>query len=157
VVVNHVGLSVPDIQAAVTWYCGVFELRLLSGPRLLTNQSGISGQLLGPRFRKALVAQLVSGNGVGVELFEFVDPPAEAASAEPQFRFGPWHVCFDDRDIEKLSARIAESGGRRRTAVLTIWPDRPFQIAYCEDPFGNLIELLSHPFGEVFAERRSGP
>ena len=30
-------------------------------------------------------------------------------------------------------------------------PGRPYQLVYCEDPWGNVIEVLSHDYAEVFA------
>jgi hypothetical protein len=29
-------------------------------------------------------------------------------------------------------------------------PGRPWRLCYCEDPWGNVIEIMSHSYAEVF-------
>ncbi len=43
------------------------------------------------------------------------------------------------------------NGGKQRTKVWTFLPDRPYQLVYCEDCFGNVIEGVSHSYAEVFS------
>ena len=60
-----------------------------------------------------------------------------------------------DPDIEGLAARIAERGGRVRSEVLTLFEDAPYRLVYCEDPFGNIIEIFTHSHEQTFANRQS--
>ena len=74
IALNHIGITVPDIHAAIEWYGKVFGFRRIMGPRRLEpklSDTAESGHILGPRFRKALQAHLVTANGIGLELFEF--------------------------------------------------------------------------------------
>jgi len=69
---NHVGLIVPDIRAAIDWYGEVLGFRLIVGPRVMAPLAAATEEtrhILGPRFRNALQAHLVTANGVGIELF----------------------------------------------------------------------------------------
>ena len=43
---------------------------------------------------------------------------------------------------------FAESGGRSSEVFGSI-PDRPYAAAYCEDPWGNVIEINSHDYVET--------
>jgi catechol 2,3-dioxygenase-like lactoylglutathione lyase family enzyme len=157
----HVGITVPDIVRAVEWYASVLGFDVLVEPVLVRAADGHAGEgasdVFGDRFRSMKIAQLVSGNGVGLELFQFVDP--ETPKQAPTFDYwepGPFHICVRDRDVAGLSARIAANGGRRRTAVHESFPGQPYRWCYCEDPFGNVIEIYSHSHEQVYANRVGG-
>ena len=56
--------------------------------------------------------------------------------------------------IEELAQRIAEAGGRMRSS--RVWPvfeGEPYRTCYCEDPFGNVVELYSHSHERTYANR----
>jgi catechol 2,3-dioxygenase-like lactoylglutathione lyase family enzyme len=153
--VNHVGISVPDIRAAIDWYGAAFGFHCIMGPRLLTADSASTAEtthVLGPRFRRAVQAHLLSASGVGLELFEFQDPPLVAPSPDIEYwRPGLWHLCLTDRDIHAALRRVVELGGVQVSPVASFVPGRPFSLVYCRDPWGTAIELMSHSYAEVFA------
>ena len=151
---NHIGITVPDIFAAIDWYQEIFGFSHIMGPRVLQASSAVTHEtpsLFGPRFKKAYQAHLLTANGVGLELFQFVDPPVEKPADNLEYwKSGYWHLCFTDPDIEGLAARIVASGGKQRIPVYEFIPGRPYKLVYCEDPFGNVIELFSHHYAEAF-------
>ena len=151
--VNHLGLSVPDLDAALAWYQELLGFRLLTSPRQLrADDPGLGPALhamLGPHVRSFRIAHLTAGNGVGLQLFEFSEPPAE----DNVHRNAPWrggftHLCVTAPNIEALTRKIAESGGRSSEVFRSI-PERPYAAAYCEDPWGNVIEINSHDYVET--------
>lgn len=153
---NHVGIVVADITAAIKWYGDVFGFRLIMGPRVLRPKADAThetGNIFGARFKEALQAHLVTGNGVGLELFQFVDPKSERKhDGMDDFEHpGYFHICFTDPDIEGLAQRIVETGGKMRTPVYEFIPGTDRKLVYCEDPFGNIIELFSHSYEQTFA------
>ena len=159
--ITHIGLTVPDLERAVAWYCDVLGWTLMMGPvdvRLEDSHIGrqvrdVFGEGIG-EFRQAHMA---AGNGVAVELFQFVEPATPQEG--PEFSYwkpGVFHLCVVATDIDALAQRIAASGGRMRTSkVWDVFPNKPFKMCYCEDPFGNVIELYSHTHEQVFADRIS--
>ena len=95
---------------------------------------------------------MLGANGVGLELFQFLDPPV--IDSQDNFRYyetGIFHLCVTDPDLEGLVARIVEHGGRQRTKIWQFLEGRPCRLVYCEDPFGNIVEALSHSYAETFA------
>lgn len=148
---HHIGICVPDIDAAVAWYADVMGYRVFTGPVLLDVEKDARGQLknlFGPKFRKLKIAHLSTGGGCGLELFEPVDPPFEKPASDVEYwRGGPFHFCVTDPDIEGLAARITATGGRQ---LSEIWDDRPpsniMKMVYCQDPFGTLIEIHTHSY-----------
>jgi catechol 2,3-dioxygenase-like lactoylglutathione lyase family enzyme len=151
---NHVGITVPDIFAAIDWYGAVLGASHIMGPRLLQADSAATHEtpsIFGPRFRRAYQAHLLTANGVGLELFQFVEPPVEVpAETMPYWRRGPFHLCFTDPDVEGMADRIEAAGGKRRVPVFAFVPGRPWKLVYCEDPWGNVLEIMSHSYAEVF-------
>jgi catechol 2,3-dioxygenase-like lactoylglutathione lyase family enzyme len=148
--VTHVGVTVTDLDAAVRWYADVLGLELIAPPAELQPDEGhggaVAADVFGRRFGRFRQAHLATANGVALELFEFAKPPA--------WTRGIFHVCLTTPAIDELAERIAASGGKMRTSrVWQIFPGEPYRTCYCEDPFGNLIELYSHSHERTYANR----
>lgn len=152
---NHIGMTVPDIFAAIDWYVGVFGFTHIMGPRLLEAGAAATHEtpaIFGPRFRRAYQAHLLTANGVGLELFQFIEPSVEMPDETmPYWRRGVFHLCITDPDVEEIAKRIVDRGGKQRVPVFAFVPGRPWRLVYCEDPWGNVIEVMSHSYAEVFA------
>jgi catechol 2,3-dioxygenase-like lactoylglutathione lyase family enzyme len=152
---NHVGVSIPDLDRGIAWYCEVLGFSLLSGPHAVDFQQPMRGEqacdVLGPDFKRMRMAHLVTPNGVGIELFQLIDPPHEPSSGVVQYwRGGIFHLCITHKDIEGLTHRIVASGGRQ---LSRIWLERPpsteHKMVYCADPFGTVIEIYTHDYKEM--------
>jgi hypothetical protein len=99
------------------------------------------------------VSHLATANGVGIELFQFVVPASEPAKDNFQYWYtGVFHFCLVDPDIEGAK-RIADMGGKQRSEIWTLFEGEPFKAVYCEDPWGNLIEIYSHSTELMYANR----
>ena len=153
--ITHIGLSVPDLDRAIQWYQGVLGFRVLAGPIELVGDDSHFGLLctdiFGPQFQKGRLAFLSGPNAVGVELFEFNDPKSERLPNNFEYwKSGIFHLAVVDSDVENLARRIEESGGKLRSKIWTLFPGKPYKIAYCEDPFGNIVEICSHSTDQMW-------
>jgi catechol-2,3-dioxygenase len=93
-----------------------------------------------------------SANSVGVELFQFVDPQAERRIDNFEYwKTGFFHIAFTEPDIESLAERIAATGGKKRTEVMELQPGSGRKICFCEDPFGDIIEIYSHSYEQFWS------
>ncbi len=152
---NHVGLTTPDIFGTIDWYVAVFGFKLIMGPRVLeaTSSAMVEAKtVFGPGFAKAYQAHMLSGNGVGVEVFQFVDPAVEPA--EPGMghaRPGFFHICLTVDDVAATLSAVGAAGGTVVLPPTAFTPGRPWENAYCRDPWGATIELLSASYAECFA------
>jgi catechol 2,3-dioxygenase-like lactoylglutathione lyase family enzyme len=144
--VAHVGVSVTDLDRAVRWYGDVLGLDPIGAPVEVQAGEGhggaVAADVFGRGFGRFRQAHLASSNGVALELFEFEPPPAD-------WRAGIFHVCFAVGHVASVAARA----GRQRTRVLELFPGEPYRTCYCEDPFGNAIELYSHSHERTWANR----
>lgn len=151
---NHVGVTVPDVFAAIDWYRDVFGMRLLMPPRVLERSvHQEAGSALGARFRVAWQAHLLTGNGAGVEVFQFLDPEPDPPEGEsvPYTRRGAWHVCLTHPDPGTVLERAQARGGTVLSEPTAFVPGRPWMLAYLADPWGLVWEVMSASYAEVFA------
>lgn len=139
----------PELDAALRWYSEVFGFERLGGATRVRENQGHAGvvaaDVLGPGFASFGQGQLVGTNGVGLELFEFESAPTKGR--------GIFHVCVVARDLPRAAERIAANGGRRTSRIWPIFEGEPYLTCYCEDPFGNVVELYSHGHERVYANR----
>lgn len=148
----HVGITVPDIEEAIEWYIDVLGWTQLKEPRLSKGDEGYGGtravDLLG-EYREMKVAHLLTGNGIGIELFEFDDH--EVSRQNPK-QLGYFHICVVDPDVEKLATKIDRHGGDHYADIWQLYDDNDeYLLTYCKDPFDNMIEIYSHAHEEMHA------
>lgn len=94
---------------------------------------------------------------MGFEIFQFDDPPYEGPVDRPAYSYkdyvkgGFFHICFTVPDPE-ATYQIAEKLGAKKIGITTM-PARDEHVLYMQDPWGNIVELLSCSFEEVFLRR----
>jgi catechol 2,3-dioxygenase-like lactoylglutathione lyase family enzyme len=149
--INHVGITVGDIDKAVDFYLTVFGLELLAGPMHCdTSTAGAQrrADVFGARWGAMKLAHLSTGNGGGIELFQFVLPPVESPTENfAYWRIGPHHVAFTVTDFNDTLRRLLDEGGKQRTAVYDVHGGA--NICYCEDPWGNVVEIVSKSYRDL--------
>ena len=127
----------PDIDAAVAWYRDILGCYVLMEPIEGYADDSYFGQIVadifGADFKGMKIAHLATADGVGIELFQFVaNAPQEEHFA--YWKTGIYHICILEPDIEGLAKRIDESGGRQRSKVWKLWPDKPTRSAIAKTP-----------------------
>lgn len=173
IAVNHIAVSVTDIRRAMEWYRDVLGMTVLCEPieisssgQILRLEEGVSegqprsdpqlGELVkrvfGPKMQKFLICHMASANGVGIELFQFLEPRSERRDDNFEYwKTGYFHIAITDSKVYGLAEKIAANGGKRRTEVLELAQGSGKRICFCEDPFGNVIEIYSHSYEQFWA------
>jgi catechol 2,3-dioxygenase-like lactoylglutathione lyase family enzyme len=123
----HVGVSVGDVDAAVSWYASTLGLEVLVGPVEIEAGVGHAGRMaadvFGPDFRRLRQAHLATADGAAIEVFEFVEPRGAAPIDRFDYRrWGCFHFCLVARDLEATVDRVVRVGGRLRTAIRPVAP-----------------------------------
>ena len=128
---HHAGISVPDLDRSLKWYCDALGLR--PGFRFEVPPLGLRG------------AFALGQGDTGVELLEQAGARPGTGKTDPPSAnaiHGYNHACFQVDDLDTVYARMVELG------AVAVWdprdsPEPGVRMAYVTDPDGNLIELLS--------------
>lgn len=129
---NHVGIAVPDIHAAIKMYREVFGVSDISEPKALPPQ-GVTYAFV----------NLPSGQVELIEPYGDTSPITRFLQNNP--KGGQHHICFEVADIHEASVAMAEKGmrvlnepriGAHGTLVVFLHPG---------DAGGVLIELMETP------------
>jgi len=144
--IEHVGLVVPDLDAASAFFAGVLGAEVLydigpfAGP-----EDWMAGHLAGStgghihRLRMIRIA-----NGPVVELIELtgIMPAAVAAPAG-------WHIAFyvDDMDAALAALRAHGCTILSGPVDMTEGPSAGLSWLYFKSPWGQQLELVSYPGG----------
>ena len=152
--INHVAVSVPDLEQAIKWYKEVLGFTVVRGPVEFVADDSLTGRAVrdihGPALKRMRMAWLSSGNQIGFEVFEYIEPKAQRRQDNFEYwKSGFTHICITDPNIEGLCNRISESGGKQRSEIWEIVPDKGYKIVFCEDPFGNIIEIYSNGYEQT--------
>ncbi|KAH0844125.1 hypothetical protein Z517_08087 [Fonsecaea pedrosoi CBS 271.37] len=152
---NHVGVSVPDLDAAIKWYTTNLNFRLLKAPQEI-KETGIPevdeilSKIYGHDLKHVKVACLATGNGIGFELFEFVRPKYSGPTSPTEFgpdnyaKGGCFHMGVTDPDPDALCERLVQQGGKKVGGTMNL-PNGE-SVLYMQDPWGNVLELCSCSF-----------
>jgi lactoylglutathione lyase len=128
---HHAGISVPDLDRSLAWYCAALGL-----------QPGFRFEVPGLGLRGGFA---VGDGDSGVELIEMagsVPGPARTDPPTANAVHGLNHVCFQVPDLEAAYSRLIAHGAG------AVWdprdsPEPGMRMAYVTDPDGNLIELVA--------------
>ena len=147
---SHIGLSVPDVDAAVDFYTGVMGFYTIMTPTDVVEDDSDIGRMctdvFGEGWKKLRIAHLSTADRIGLELFEFDGNHAPDDNMAFR-RHGTFHFAIQDPDLEGLLEKIVAAGGKQRMPVRKYYPDeKPYRMVYVEDPFGIVFELYSHSY-----------
>lgn len=158
---SHIGLSVTDLDAAVEFYTKVLGWYVIMEPTTIQEDDSAIGvmctDVFGAGWESFRISHLSTGDRLGVEIFQFRD------AERPENNFEYWktsvfHFCVQDPDVEGLAERIVAAGGKQRMPVRYYYPgEKPYRMVYCEDPFGNLIEIYSHSYELTYSAGAYAP
>ncbi|QJD96215.1 lactoylglutathione lyase family protein [Mucilaginibacter robiniae] len=148
---SHIGITVPDIHAAVQFYTEVMGWYLIMPPSVVTEETDsaigvMCIDVFGKGWGHFEIAHLSTSDGIGIEMFSFPKGTKEAPAFSP-FNTGLFHFCIQDPDIEGLVEKIVAHGGKQRMPIRSYYPDeKPYRMCYVEDPFGIVFEVYSHSY-----------
>ncbi len=153
---NHIGITVPDIDAAFAWYRDVMGCYVLAAPSEANNDETYFGSILndifGKNFGGMKLAHLATVDGVGIELFQFTKPKTYAPDNTFEYwRTGVFHICLTALDIEATAKKIAANGGKQLSKVWKLFANKDYTVCYCSDPWGTIIELSTHSYVQTWS------
>lgn len=152
--INHVAVSVDDIEAVTKWYTQTLGFQVIGGKIAHVKRSETPDApifaIYGDSLHEVKLAYMATGNGVGFEVFEFVDPAFRRNAVDFEYsRGGFFHVCVTDPHPAALVEKVVGAGGSRVGEGVTLTGG--VSCVYVKDPWGNVLEVLDVSFDRMSA------
>jgi catechol 2,3-dioxygenase-like lactoylglutathione lyase family enzyme len=151
---DHVGLTVPDIEQAIEWFQDVMgaSAPLTFGP--FSDPVGTFMQdLLGvdPRAVARQITVLRIGRSANIELFQY-EAPDQDRTFPKNSDWSGHHIAFYVTDIAAAVDYMVSKGVQKFLGPLPVTdgPAAGQSINYFRTPFGTYIELISYPDGMAY-------
>ena len=156
--IEHIGLTVPEIEAATRFFVEVTGAEVLYdiGPFESADDWMASHLAVHPRARINKLRVIKVANGPVLELFEFTAPDQERRLPRNSDH-GGWHMAFYVEDMERALAALKahEVEIQSGPVIMTEGPSAGLQWLYFKAPWGQQLELVSYPGGiAAYRERR---
>ena len=152
--VDHVGLTVPDLDAAVAFYTQIIggtELYRLGPfdaaqiPHMPDGRDWAAAHVDVPGARLSL-AMLQIGPNLMLELFHY-EKPTDARREPPRnCDAGGHHIAFKVKNLTTAVAYLREKGVRVLAGPIELndGPAAGLRVNYFVDPWGNYLELTEY-------------
>jgi catechol 2,3-dioxygenase-like lactoylglutathione lyase family enzyme len=151
---DHMGLVVPDMQAAIAFFRDVIGCEFIYSGGSLKDDDGTFMQdkmNVHPRAQMKEVVFMRCGNGANVELFDFSSPDQQRIFPRNS-DIGGYHLCFYVDDIEAAAAFLRDKGVKvfGKPELERQGPGAGESWVYFEAPWGLQMELISYPSGKAY-------
>lgn len=158
--VNHIGLTVPDINEAETFFSDVLGCEKATSFGPFRDDTGTFMQDLLDVDPRAVVKQITlmrCGFGSNIELFSY-DAPDQQTVRPRNSDIGGHHIGFYVDDIDAAAAYFQEKGIRTLMGPFPVneGPAAGQSIIYFFAPWGLQMEAISFPKGMAY-EKDGGP
>ncbi|MDO5697861.1 MAG: VOC family protein [Dermatophilus congolensis] len=156
--IDHVGVTVPDIEEATRFFIEAFDAQVMYSPlpkgspprygAFMEQRLGVPARSL-----QHCIRYLRLPNGPGIELFEFTNITQKEPAVPTDF--GWQHVAFYVDDIHAALERVVAAGGRALTDPnplpgVEAGPNNWF--VYARTPWDSTVELISYPDPQPYEE-----
>jgi catechol 2,3-dioxygenase-like lactoylglutathione lyase family enzyme len=155
---DHVGITVPDINQAIEWFEDVMGAAapLTFGP--FSDPVGTFMQDLLDVDPRAVISQITMlriGRSANIELFQY-SAPDQRRDFPRNSDWSGHHIAFYVTDIDDAVAYMESRGVRKLLGPLPVTdgPAAGQSINYFRTPFGTYIELISYPHGMAYEHNR---
>ena len=157
---NHIGLTVPDLNEAVTFFTDVLGCQKATSFGPFADDKGTFMQDLLDVDPRAVINEIVlmrCGFGSNIELFDY-DAPDQKTVQPRNSDIGGHHIAFYVDDINAAADYLKSKGIRTLMGPLPVneGPAAGQAIIYFFAPWGLQFEAISFPNGMAY-EKDGGP
>ena len=132
--IHHIGINVPDLEAARRFYETVFGFEVIGVDRWDEGNADINAYV--GMDESAANSYMLRGANTYLELWNYQVP---ASTSDPSERLasdhGYTHVCFTLTDFDQVLDALLKAGGSLIKPLTNARPGGA-KIHYCRDPFG---------------------
>jgi catechol 2,3-dioxygenase-like lactoylglutathione lyase family enzyme len=153
--IHHVGITVPDLDAAIEFYSGVLGLELADPPSPVFDHAEL-GPAVGVESAALRQVNLRLGDSI-VELLEYTSPatPYEDRPVQANAR-GAAHLALSVDSAEAKKAELEAAGVEFLSEVNVVDEGvlAGWRWVYFRDPFGIVLELVEQAYHDDEAAKR---
>jgi catechol 2,3-dioxygenase-like lactoylglutathione lyase family enzyme len=143
--IHHVGINVPDLEAARRFYETVFGFEVIGVDNW--DEGNVDVNAYVGLDESAADSYMLRGVNTYLELWCYRTPESRGSAADRVASdHGYTHLCFTVTDFDAVLASLVDAGGSLIKPLTNARPGGS-RIHYVRDPFGNIIELLQLPEG----------
>lgn len=152
--VDHIGMTVPDIEAATTFFVDVLGCKSVMSFGPISDDKGTFMQdalHVDPRAVIEKITLVRCGNGSNIELFQYKTAQQNTARLRNS-DIGAYHIGLYVDDIEAAAERLKASKAETFMGPIPITegPAAGQSILYFLTPWGTQMELISYPKGMAY-------
>lgn len=149
---DHVGLTVPDIEEATRFFEDAFDAELIYESKTLSDEPDEGAETeqtlnLYPGTKVKAVRMVRLRYGPGLELFQ-MEGPEQGEPARPS-DYGLQHFAVYVDDIEAAVEQFEAAGGAlcTRPQALKFGPEAGEGNVFCygKTPWGSIVEMITYP------------
>jgi glyoxylase I family protein len=140
---DHVSVTVADIERAIAFYAGVLGLPLVGRGEDAGDELA---ELVGVAGARARWAELSLADGLALKLLQYLAPDGSRVRSVP-WAPGATHIALAVEDLDAFHRRLEEAGVPMRSEPVTFGGEAAQGIRrlYATDPDGVAIELVERP------------
>jgi len=143
--VAHVGITVPDMDKAITFYQDVLGLRVIADYTI--EGKGISDmvQVPGAKMRSVFLRNGDDRHGTPVELLHFSDQEGDGGQPYSGVTHnGITEIAFWVKDMDATYEALSSHGVEfySKPQSMKLDDSGTLKVVYCKDPFGTTLELM---------------
>jgi catechol 2,3-dioxygenase-like lactoylglutathione lyase family enzyme len=142
--VDHVGLTVTDLDRSVKFYTEVLDCDVVVAQE---KRGGYLAAIVGYPDADVKMAHLQPpGGGQRIELFQYRNPVSRPRDLEPR-NVGNAHLCFVVDDVDALYQRVVSRGAETFSAPVEVdtGVNKGGAAFYMRDPDGITLEIFQRP------------
>jgi catechol 2,3-dioxygenase-like lactoylglutathione lyase family enzyme len=153
--VDHIAMTVPDLNEAVRFYGEVFGLSELyrlgpleaaKMPRMSNGRDWTQAHINVPGAVLTIAMMGIEGTSLMLELFQY-DSPVDRPVAPPRNHYlGGHHIAFKVSNIDVAAEYLSANGCKlmEGPVILEDGPSAGLKFRYVLDPWGNQLELVEY-------------
>ncbi len=153
---DHVGITVTNIDEAVAWFENVMGC---VAPLTFGPFSGVQDLLdVDPLAVVQQITMVRCGRSANIELFHYTAPD-QRQDLPKNSDWAGYHIAFYVTDIDAAVEYMVDHGAEKLAGPLPVTegPAAGQTINYFKTPFGTYIELISYPNGMAYERDPSRP
>lgn len=142
--VNHVGLTVEDLERSIAFYTTVFRCEVVMRQE---KQGGYLAAIVGYPDADVKMAHLrLPGSEHRLELFEYRVPRSAPRDLEPRY-VGNAHICFVVSDLNRVYEELVRRGVDTFSPPVEVdtGANKGGASLYLRDPDGITVEVFQPP------------